>query len=343
MRFLTFITFLFCSFGSFAQVGVNTMTPDSSAALDVSSTEQGFLPARMTTVQRDAVNVSTLSKGLIIFNTDTNVLNIFDGIVWHAIVNANTATICTTETTYAGLLSCLQSNYTPAGTLGYATARDVLYGSIDMNPVNMELKGIYTDFTIIMDYSTDPDASIHAFNLGINAEHAYPQSMGAMDEPNRSDMHSLFPAKDNVNSSRNNCPFGEITDTDTDSWFVLNTELNSIPTTNVDDYSEKDNDAVFPLLAASQQCSFEPRESKKGDIARAVFYFYTIYNNTNVNAYTAYANDNFFNSMRDTLILWHIQDPVNQEEIDRNIRVKAQQGNDNPFILDQSLALRLFN
>ncbi|WP_438968959.1 endonuclease [Nonlabens sp.] len=343
MKFFLIITFLFCSFISVAQVGVNTMTPDPSAALEISGIEGGFLLARMTTLERDAVNVSTLSKGLIIYNLDKNVLNIFDGIVWHAIVNVNTATICTTETTYAGLLSCLQSNYTPAGTLGYATARDVMYGSIDMNPINLELKGIYTDFTIIMDYSTDPDASIHAFNLGINAEHAYPQSMGANEEPNRSDMHSLFPAKDNVNSSRNNCPFGEIDDADADSWYVLNTELNSIPSTNIDDYSEKDNDAIFPLLDASQQCSFEPRESKKGDIARAVFYFYTIYNNTNVNTYAAYANDNFFNSMKNTLILWHIQDPVDQDEIDRNVKVKAQQGNDNPFILDQSLVLRLFN
>lgn len=343
MRSLLFITFLFFFFISIAQVGVNTMTPDPSAALDVSSTDLGFLPARMTTIERDAVNVTSLSKGLIIYNLDTNVLNIFDGTVWHAIVNSNTSTICTAETTYAGLLNCLQSNYTPAGTLGYATARDVLYSSIDMNPVNMELKGIYTDFTIIMDYSTDPDPSIHAFNLGINAEHAYPQSMGAMDEPNRSDMHSLFPAKDNVNSSRNNCPFDEIADADADSWYVLNTELNSIPSTNIDDYSEKDNNAVASLLGPTQQCSFEPRENKKGDIARAVFYFYTIYNSTNVNTYTAYANENFFNSMKNTLIQWHFEDLADQNEMDRNSRVKTQQGNDNPFILDPSLVTRLFN
>ena len=343
MRSFLYIMLMLCSFCSYAQVGINTITPDSSAAFDVSGTEGGFLLPRLTTDQRDAINLSSLSKGLMVFNTDTKVLNIFDGTGWHSIVNNYTPIICTTETSYAGLLNCLQSNFTPAGTLGYATARDVLYETIDKDPMNMELKGIYTGFTIIMDYATDPDASVHAFNLGINAEHAYPQSMGAMDEPNRSDMHSLFPAKDNVNSSRNNCPFAEIDDPDTDSWYVLDTELNSTPSTDIDDYSEKDNDAVAPLLAVDQQCSFEPRERKKGDIARAVFYFYTIYNTTNVNTYTAYANEDFFNTMKGTLIQWHFQDPVDQNEIDRNSRVKAQQGNDNPFIIDPSLVMRLFN
>ena len=36
-------------------MGAGTITPTSSAALDVNSTSQGFLPPRLTTTQRDAI------------------------------------------------------------------------------------------------------------------------------------------------------------------------------------------------------------------------------------------------------------------------------------------------
>ena len=92
---------------------------------------------------------------------------------------------------------------------------------------------------------------IQAFRLfreetGLNAEHVYPQSKGAGDEPARSDLHNIFPSKVNVNEARGSCPFDEIADNDTDRWFYLNTQLNSIPNTDIDKYSEKDEeDCVF--------------------------------------------------------------------------------------------------
>ena len=53
---------------------------DPSAALEVDSTTKGFLPPRMTEVQRNAI--SSPAKGLLIFNTNTDRLNIYDGTVW---------------------------------------------------------------------------------------------------------------------------------------------------------------------------------------------------------------------------------------------------------------------
>jgi endonuclease I len=342
MKQLTFsLIALFLITNIYGQVGINTVTPDPSSALDINSVSGGVLPPRMTTVQRDAIQVTLSSAGIIIYNTSSNRINIFDGTTWHNIINTSTSIYCTSETTFSGLLSCIQSSFTPAGTLGYSTARDILYSEIDVDLTTNKLKGIYTDFTILMDYSTNPDPSIHAFNLGINAEHVYPQSMGAMNEPGKSDLHNLFPAKANVNSSRSSCPFAEINNSDSETWYYLEQSMSTIPTSDIDKYSEKDNDANYPLL--NNQGSFEPRESKKGDIARAVFYFYTIYNSINTNAYTAYANDDFFNYMKTDLLQWHIQDPVDQAEIERNNEIKTYQGNDNPFILDPTLALRLFN
>lgn len=342
-NYLHLIVFLLLGLQLYSQVGVNTSNPDASAALDVSSTSQGVLPPRMTSVERDNISVSTSSAGLVIYNTDTNRLNVFDGTRWHAISTNATVLICPTATTLNEFLLCIQNNYTPDQTLGYGPARDALYGSIDVDASTQELKGIYSEFTIIMDYSTDPDPSTHALNMGINTEHAFPQSMGAGDEPARSDMFNIFPSRMEVNSSRSNCPFNDIVDTDTESWFYLNQELNTIPTTDIDKYAEKDNDAVYATLQASQQCSFEPREDKKGDIARAIFYFYAIYHPTNQNTYLSYANTAFFEAMTSILLQWHQDDPVDQEELDRNNAIKLLQGNDNPFIIDATLASRMYN
>src|SRR5687768_923074 len=56
-----------------SQVGINTSTPDPSAALDILSTTQGLLLPRLTTIERDAI--SNPSPGLVVYNTDTECLN----------------------------------------------------------------------------------------------------------------------------------------------------------------------------------------------------------------------------------------------------------------------------
>ena len=61
-------------------VGVGTQTPDPSAALDVKSTNQGFLPPRMTTAQRNAI--SNKAAGLVIYNTVANCIEMFNGSNW---------------------------------------------------------------------------------------------------------------------------------------------------------------------------------------------------------------------------------------------------------------------
>ncbi len=50
-----------------AQVGINTSTPNASAALDIVSTNKGILIPRMTTTQRTAI--STPAEGLIVYDT----------------------------------------------------------------------------------------------------------------------------------------------------------------------------------------------------------------------------------------------------------------------------------
>lgn len=61
---------------TYAQIGINNENPDASAALDITSTTGGLLPPRMTTTQRDAISAA---KGLVLFNTTTNTLQINEG------------------------------------------------------------------------------------------------------------------------------------------------------------------------------------------------------------------------------------------------------------------------
>jgi hypothetical protein len=221
------------------------------------------------------------------------------------------------------LLDYLVLNYKATNTLGYDYARDTLYKNIDN--VGAQLSCAYSGYTITLDPATDP--SIDAFAKGINAEHAYPQSKGASNEPQRSDMHILYPAKDNVNSARSNCEYAEVDDASTTAWYRNAEVLTTVPSSHIEEYSEK-----------GSTCAFEPRENMKGDVARSVFYFYTMYK-----AAADAADPTFFNNMKDVLLTWHEQDPVDKREMSRTVKIAPyQEDKVNPFVLDSTLVRRAY-
>jgi N-acetylneuraminic acid mutarotase len=77
---LSICTLTIITFSQAQSVGVGTATPNSSAILDVSSTNKGMLTPRMSTVQRNAIVNPTI--GLSIFNTDDQCVDIYDGASW---------------------------------------------------------------------------------------------------------------------------------------------------------------------------------------------------------------------------------------------------------------------
>ena len=81
----TLLAIVLITTSTFAQVGINTTTPDASAALDISSTTKGFLPPRMTAIQRD--NIEDPAIGLIIYNTTTNILEYKITSGWIPLIN----------------------------------------------------------------------------------------------------------------------------------------------------------------------------------------------------------------------------------------------------------------
>jgi hypothetical protein len=58
-------------------VGIQTANPDPSAALEVASPSQGFLPPRLSTAQRNGIVLP--AEGLVLYNTDTHCLEINEG------------------------------------------------------------------------------------------------------------------------------------------------------------------------------------------------------------------------------------------------------------------------
>ena len=129
---------------SFAQVGIGTITPNSSAELDVTSTTKGFLPPRMTQTQRDAI--ASPAEALIVYCTDCSPAGFYyyDGTAWTALcTNDNTTVVqdCNTNgfqgtfapgmalsgTTFSVTLTNNSSSFN-AATISFAAADLVLSG-----------------------------------------------------------------------------------------------------------------------------------------------------------------------------------------------------------------------
>ncbi|MFC6997439.1 endonuclease [Rufibacter roseus] len=196
--------------------------------------------------------------------------------------------------------------------LSYSYARGKMYNYIDN--YNNKVEGVYSGYEQPFQYSeTNTSTSIP----NINCEHTVPQSWFDEAERMRTDIHHLFPTVIQWNSDRGSDPFAEIPDSQTQKWIINLTSQTSIPTTNIDAYSEDTNS------------QFEPREVHKGNVARAIFYFYTMHEGQRFDPGKGVPSA--VGDMQ-TLYQWHLQDPVDARELERNNRIQRVQGNRNPFI-----------
>jgi hypothetical protein len=79
---------LLFSVHAIAQTGIGTTTPHASAKLDISSTNKGFLPPRMTSAQR--TSISSPAAGLMVYQTDgTTGDYYYNGTSWQLLSSAN--------------------------------------------------------------------------------------------------------------------------------------------------------------------------------------------------------------------------------------------------------------
>ena len=145
-----------------------------------------------------------------------------------------------------------------------------------------------------------------------NREHLWPQSMGAKRRPVKSDMHHIFAADQNVNSSRGNKHFNDCLE-----------ECRSHP--------------EAPRVRYDSS-SWEPPDGVKGDIARALFYMDVRYSGDGNEPDLVLREEapmpgcNCMGSLS-ALLEWHQRDPVDDRERARNDVIFSDiQGNRNPFV-----------
>lgn len=232
------------------------------------------------------------------------------------------------------LRTFLRQNYYLTTSLGYNTARDRMYGQIDN--VNGRVVCVYSGYSKDGSTRNDMNGTGSGGIVQINAEHTWPQSLFNSVEPMQSDLHHLYPTWANPNSSRSNNPFGEIDDNASSTWFGGGYK-NPIQTTT------KPPLTVIAEYSQSSGGRFEPRADHKGDVARTMFYFWTMYEtNSAMSGSNASVNANFFNGMKDVLYKWHKEDPADAKETARTNAIASYQGKPNPYVLDSTLVRRVF-
>ncbi|MEM7127903.1 MAG: hypothetical protein AAF702_16335 [Chloroflexota bacterium] len=70
-------------------VGIGTNTPHPSAILDIDFSDRDVLFPRMTTAERDAINSGIFAEGLLLYNMDDKVFQIYDGSAWQSSAISN--------------------------------------------------------------------------------------------------------------------------------------------------------------------------------------------------------------------------------------------------------------
>lgn len=226
------------------------------------------------------------------------------------------------------LTDALRDAYTPGQLLDDSQVRDTLYANVFAD--SDSVRCIYSGFAKFLPVGVDPSQWLYGTGLEIesmNLEHGWPQAKGADEGTDGNvNMYHLFPSRTAINSDRANFPFADIPDHLTQKWYYRDKEMAVKPGKSINAYSEYTNG------------SFEPREAVKGDFARAMFYFWTIYRED------ALAADPFFFGLQlPYLCDWHEQDPVDAAELVRNdIIAHYQDGKENPFIIDCSLVRRAY-
>lgn len=190
------------------------------------------------------------------------------------------------------LKSIIGNNYFNAG---YVIARDSMFMSYDNKKVNGHgaaqntIECIYTGRQAV-GYIDRTDCQT---NYAFNTEHIFPQGFFGSAEPMRADLFHLSPTDEPANNVRGNLPFGVV------------------------------NNPTWQQGGSKADANnFEPRNSKKGVIARAMLYFVIRYQNYS----------GFLTNQEGILRQWHQQYPSDSVEIKRCNAISQLQLNRNPFV-----------
>lgn len=134
-----FFCFIICVFVqiSYAQTGIGTTTPEASAKLDVSATNKGFLPPRVTlTSGTDNTTIPSPATGLLVYNTGNNAGLVagyyyWNGTSWATIATASGSGV--SASILRGSRSAAQTGLTNGGTVLFNQVDNVAGQEISLN------------------------------------------------------------------------------------------------------------------------------------------------------------------------------------------------------------------
>jgi hypothetical protein len=87
MKFTSFLLFIFLGshvIGQIENAGIGTLTPDSSAVLELASPNKGFLLPRLTSTQRQSIQ--NPARSLLVFDTDSSSFWYYTGSNWQKLL-----------------------------------------------------------------------------------------------------------------------------------------------------------------------------------------------------------------------------------------------------------------
>ena len=135
---------------SHAQVGIGTSSPN--AALDVTSTTQGFLPPRMTYAQRQAI--SSPATGLMIYCTDCGAggqAHVYNGTAWTNMIGGTATTEPPTVASTTAASNITSTSATSGGNITNDFGNTIIAmgvcWSIIPNPTTVDSKTIQSGTT----------------------------------------------------------------------------------------------------------------------------------------------------------------------------------------------------
>lgn len=237
----------------------------------------------------------------------------------------------------------IYTSYNDAGSGGKQKETDKYYDS-NNNPQSGYIFEFYSGAK--WDNSWVPNNS-----GGYNREHCWPQSLsnGLWGQTGGgADLHHLRPVETALNENRGNAKYGEVTNRDSKKLYAV----------------DKNGTSYLGGYATGSTAgsTYEPIDSKKGDVARIIMYVYTHYNSyTITDIFGNYGTTDGSTSYSDyfaksklsitkvmstsseeaafnLLLKWNKQDPVDYAERQRNEKVYYYQNNRNPFIDNETYA-----
>ena len=166
--------------------------------------------------------------------------------------------------------------------------------------------------------------SLKQFNREYSLEHVIPRSLFKYETLIKKDMHNIILYPNKVNTHRSNYKY--ISDFKIYGNSMLLDEFGN----RIDYKSPITEDTI--MIKTNNRKLFYPCKKYRGLIARSAMYFLITYPK-----YQSEILENVIDPY--TILTWHHQNPVNKFEISKNKIIKEIQGNDNVFVLNESLLI----